>query len=117
MKNLFNITKVTFATAITLLLLSFSTASFALSMDQAKAQGLIGETSSGYLASTKANPSAAVKAVISSINKQRKIAFSGKAAKAGVSVTVMAKRVAQRLFEKAAKGAFLRNASGQWYKK
>ena len=104
-----------FATA--LLLLSVSSTSFALSMAEAKSQGLIGETSTGYLASVKSSPSSAVSALIKTINQQRKAAFAGKAAKAGVSIEVMSKRVAQRLFEKAAKGTFLKNASGKWYRK
>jgi uncharacterized protein YdbL (DUF1318 family) len=101
----------------TLLLLLVSTQSFALTMDQAKTQGLIGETNSGYLASVKANPSAAVAAVIRSINQKRKAAFTSKAAKAGVSVSVMAKRVAQRLYQKAAPGNYLQTSAGKWYKK
>lgn len=104
-----------FATLV--LLLSFSASSFALSMDQAKSQGLIGENSSGYLASVKAKPSAAVTAVINSINAKRKAAYLKTAASAGVSISVVEKRVAQRLSSKAAKGAFLRNASGVWYRK
>ncbi|NQZ32303.1 MAG: YdbL family protein [Oceanospirillaceae bacterium] len=103
--------------AALLLLISFSTFSAALSMDQAKAQGLIGETSSGYLGSVKSGPSAAVANLIKSINVQRKAAFATKATKAGVSVSVMAKRVAQRLFQKAAKGAYLQSPAGKWYKK
>ncbi len=104
-----------FATMV--LLLSFSANSFALSMDQAKSQGLIGENSSGYLASVKSKPSAAVTAIINSINAKRKAAYVKTAASANVSVNVVEKRVAQRLINKAAKGAFLRNAAGTWYKK
>ena len=103
--------------AALVLLLSFSANSFALSMDQAKSQGLIGENSSGYLASVKANPSAAVTAVINSINAKRKAAYVKTAASANVSIDVVEKRVAQRLSSKAAKGAYLRNAAGVWYKK
>ena len=86
-------------------------------MDQAKAQGLIGETSQGYLASVKSAPSAAIKALVKSINQQRKAAFTSKATKAGVSTDVMSKRVAQRLFKKAAKGTYLKSSAGKWYKK
>ncbi|EPJ44960.1 MAG: hypothetical protein OFPII_31040 [Osedax symbiont Rs1] len=100
-----------------LILLSFSSVSFAISMEQAKSQGLIGETSHGYLAPVKANPSATITTLIKSINQQRRSAFAAKASKAGVSVNVMSKRVAQRLFEKAAKGSYLKNSAGQWYKK
>ena len=104
----------TFFTA-TLLLLLVSTPSFALTMDQAKNQGLIGETNTGYLASVKSNP--IVEALVSSINQKRKAAFISKAAKAGVSVDVIAKRVAQRLYQKAAVGNYLQSTAGKWYKK
>jgi uncharacterized protein YdbL (DUF1318 family) len=103
--------------ATLLLLISFSSPSFALSMDEAKSKGLIGETSLGYLSSVKASPSSAVAALVTSINQQRKMAFTSKAVKAGVSVDVISKRVAQRLFAKAAKGNYLRNPAGKWYRK
>jgi len=103
--------------AASVLLISFSSFSAALTMDQAKAQGLIGETSNGYLDSVAASPNATVSSLINSINNQRKAAFKTKAAKAGVSLDVMSKRVAQRLFQKAAKGAYLKNPAGKWYKK
>lgn len=103
--------------AALVLLLSFSANSFALTMDQAKAQGLIGETSTGYLASVKANPSAEVKSVVATINQKRRAAYVSAAAKASVTLDVIEKRVAQRLFNKAASGAFLRNSAGAWYKK
>lgn len=109
--------KLTTIFASLILLLSFSATSYALSMDQAKAQGLIGENSSGYLASVKPNPSAAVVGVINSINAKRKAAYVKTAASAGVSVDVVEKRVAQRLVNKAAKGAYLKNAAGVWYRK
>lgn len=105
------------ASLCTALLLSLSTMSWALSKDEAKAQGLIGETSQGYLASVTGNPSAEVRALIDKINIQRKTVYQQKAAKAGVSIQVMQQRVAQRLIERAAKGSYLRNAAGTWYRK
>jgi len=103
--------------SIALLLVSFSTASYAINKDQAKAQGLIGETSQGYLASVKGSPSAEISALINSINQARKAAYAKSAANAGVGVDVVAKRVAQRQVERAASGAFIRNAAGNWYQK
>lgn len=103
--------------ASALLLLSLSNTSFALSLDQAKAQGLVGENSQGYLASVSTNTNSEVRALINSINSQRKAAYIQKAAKAGVSVEIIAKRVSQRLYKKAPSGSYLMNNSGKWYRK
>jgi len=100
-----------------LLLMSLSNTSFALSLDQAKSQGLIGENSLGYLASVSTKPSSEVQTLINSINSKRKAAYIKKAAKAGVSSEVIAKRVSQRLFNKASAGSYLMNSSGKWYRK
>ena len=95
----------------------FSHFSYAVSIDEAKAQGAIGETATGYLASVKSPTSTAIKSLLQSINAKRKAAYVQKGAKAGVSTDAIAKRVAQRLFQKASKGSYLKNASGKWYKK
>ncbi|MGB1237422.1 MAG: YdbL family protein [Pseudomonadales bacterium] len=100
-----------------LIALCFSATSWALSLGDAKAQGLVGETSQGYIASVTNAPNSAVKALVSTINQKRKAAYQSRAAKAGVSLDVMAKRVAQRLQQKAAKGSYFRNASGKWVRK
>lgn len=102
-------------TAVTLLLVCLP--SFALSLDQAKAKGLVGEASNGYLASVATSPDNTVKNLVTEINHKRKNAYKDKARKAGVALKVMETRIAERLQQRAAPGHYIQTANGQWKKK
>lgn len=97
------------------LLLSFNV--FALDLKTAKANGIVGETQSGYLAAVQANPSTETLALVKQINQKRKVAYTKSATKAGVALNVMETRISQRLYERAAAGAFLKDSQGNWYRK
>jgi hypothetical protein len=90
---------------------------WAISLDQAKSQGLVGETPSGYLASVNPSPKSEVTQLISDINQKRKAAYKESASKAGVELKVIEARIGQKLYERADKGEYLQSTSGQWYKK
>lgn len=102
-------------TAVTLLLVCLP--SFALSLDQAKAQGLVGEASTGYLATIATAPNAKVQSLVTEINRKRKAAYKDKARKAGVALKVMETRIAERLQQRAAPGHYIQATNGQWEKK
>ena len=87
---------------------------WAIDLDSAKQQGLVGETPTGYLAAVANAPSADVKQLISSINQQRKAAYTESAEKAGVSADVVAKRTAQRLYQRAQSGEYYQQPDGRW---
>ncbi|MCW8884617.1 MAG: YdbL family protein [Motiliproteus sp.] len=97
--------------------LGLPSTALALSVADAKASGLVGEQSNGYLAAVSDSPSAAVKALVSSTNQKRRSAYQSGAKKAGVSLQVMEQRVGQRLLQKATTGQFFRNPKGGWQKK
>ncbi len=88
----------------------------ALSLDDAKAQGLVGEQPDGYLGSVSNRPAAAVQQLLNSINEKRRSAYQERAANAGVSLQVMEQRVGQRLIERTSPGEYVLTPNG-WQKK
>jgi len=105
----------TLATALFALLLSLP--AYAISLDDAKAQGLVGERSSGYLGIVTQSPSADVKKLVSQINNKRKALYQKKAGNAGVSLDVMELRTGQRLQEMTPSGQYIQDANGRWVRK
>lgn len=106
-----------FLTLLTLCFAIFATPSWAISKDDAKAQGLIGEQSNGYLGIVTASPSPDLKALVKSINAKRQEAYSSSAQKAGVERAVFESRMGQRLLENTPQGQFIRLPNGKWTRK
>jgi uncharacterized protein YdbL (DUF1318 family) len=104
-------------TLLTLCLAMIITPAWAISKDDAKAMGLIGEQSNGYLGIVTASPSADLKALVSSINSKRKAAYSDSARSAGVERKVFEARMGQRLLEKTPAGQYIRLPNGKWTRK
>ena len=100
-----------------LLCLLLSPSAWALSLDEAKAGGLVGETPSGYLASVSPSANPETAKLVATINQKRKAAYAQAAQKAGVQIEVIEARVGQKLFEKADKGNYLQHTDGHWYQK
>lgn len=102
---------------LAILIITASTACFALDLKSAKNQGLVGETQSGYLASPKAKSSADVKELISDINAKRQQHYAKIAAKVGKSLAVVEKLAGKKAIEKTSKGRFVQSPNGSWLKK
>jgi len=100
-----------------LLALTLSLPAFALSLDEAKSDGLVGERATGYLGIVTPNPDADLKTLVNRINEKRRALYQQRASKAGVSVDVMELRTGQRLQEMAAPGEYIQDANGQWRRK
>ncbi|MBY4676343.1 YdbL family protein [Marinobacterium arenosum] len=100
-----------------LALLLVSLPGWALSLDDAKARGLVGEQSDGYLGIVDSRPNSEVRALVEEINRKRRAAYSDKAANAGVDLGVMELRIGQRLQQRAPSGQFIRGSDGRWIKK
>lgn len=87
---------------------------FALELGDAKSRGLVGETSSGYLAAVK--PSGDVNSLVESINSQRKAHYKKIAEKNGISLQAVEVRAGQKAIGKTPAGEFV-NSGGGWQKK
>jgi hypothetical protein len=103
--------------AATLLALLLSLPAHALSLDDAKSQGLVGERSTGYLGIVTGSPSAEVKQMVNDINAKRRSLYQQKAQKAGVSAEIMELRTGERLQQMAPAGEYIQDANGRWVRK
>ena len=95
---------------------SLANTAWALSLDEAKSQGLVGELSNGYLGLVK-NGNAAVKNLVDDINRKRRAAYAAKAKKAGVELKIIEIRIGERLQQRANKGEYVQRTNGQWQQK
>jgi uncharacterized protein YdbL (DUF1318 family) len=96
--------------------LAFTTA-FALDLDEAKEQGLVGEARTGYLAAVQQPASAEVKALIADVNAKRKEQFERTAKKTNTTLLQVANRFWELAVERTAPGHYYQDANGNWQKK
>jgi uncharacterized protein YdbL (DUF1318 family) len=87
---------------------------FAIDLGGAKTQGLVGETSSGYIAAVKA--SGEVNALVNDINGQRKAYYQKIAKKNSISLQAVEVRAGQKAIGKTPSGQYINSGSG-WQKK
>lgn len=92
----------------------FSFSSWAISLDDAKNQGLVGEDSSGYLGLVV--QSAEAKAVVDEINAKRKAQYLKLAKKNNLSLAQVEALAAAKTIEKTQAGHFV-EVNGKWVKK
>lgn len=104
-------------TVFTLALSLVATSAWALSKDEAKAQGLIGERANGYLGIVVSNPPSDLKHLVNNINKKRAAAYKKSAASAGVELDVFELRMGQRLQQRTPQGEYIQLKNGNWKKK
>lgn len=91
----------------------FSLTGWALDLDTAKMQGLVGEQANGYLGLVANHAEA--EALIKEINVQRKIKYQEIAVKRGSDLSVVEKFAGSKLIEKAqADKQFYQNENGKW---
>ena len=102
-------------TLLTLLLSFVFTPVWAIGLDDAKQQGLVGEQLNGYLGVIKSSSGA--KQLVDSINQKRRAAYASKAKKAGVGIEIIETRIGQRLIQRAKPGQYIQDSGGRWTKK
>lgn len=79
---------------------------------QAKAAGLVGEQLDGYLGVVRPDTSSNIRALVSSINRQRRSEYERIAAKHGVSTEQVAQIAAQKLIQQTPAGQYVQTPSG-----
>lgn len=98
---------------LTLLLLAGGTTAVAGTLQDLRASGALGESSSGYVVAR--DPSANADA--DGINKKRKAVYAKKAAAQGVSIEQVGKVYAEEISKKVPAGSWIQNKQGQWLQK
>jgi uncharacterized protein YdbL (DUF1318 family) len=97
------------------LILLIPQALFALSLDEAKSKGMVGETPSGYLAAITSTPE--VSALLKDINGKRKAMYQDIAKKNGTQLNAVEQLAGKKAIEKTPAGQFVQDGSGKWVKK
>ncbi|MGL6123799.1 MAG: YdbL family protein [Shewanella sp.] len=96
--------------------LSFlSLSAFAMSLQEAKSQGYLGEQPNGYLGLVQAHPEA--KAVMDDVNNKRRAHYETIAKKNKLSPTDIATLAGNKAIAASDKGHYVQDAKGQWLKK
>lgn len=95
--------------------LLFSSMTFALTVEQAKQQGRVGETLSGYLAPVKKD--AETLALVEQINIARSERYQEVAQRNHISIEDVARLAGQKLVNRAASGEYVRGINGQWMRR
>jgi uncharacterized protein YdbL (DUF1318 family) len=95
--------------------LLFSSMAFALTVEQAKQQGRVGETLSGYLAPVKKD--AETLALVEQINIARSERYQEVAQRNHISIEDVARLAGQKLVNRAASGEYVRGINGQWMRR
>ncbi len=90
---------------------------WAIDIGDAKAQGLVGEANTGYIAAVQAPASAEVRTLIADVNAKRKARFESTAQKTGTSVAQVAYRFYELAIQKTTAGNYYQDAGGRWRKK
>ena len=103
--------------ALLLTLLALPMSAMALTLDEAKTSGLVGEQSDGYLGSVAANATADVKAVLADINAKRKAKYEQIANENNTELATVEALAGKKLIEKTTPGNYVKVDGGPWMKK
>lgn len=98
-----------------LLLLALLPAAQALTLDQGRQQGRVGETFSGYLAAVTADKE--TEALVARINAGRKKQYQQVADQNHLTCDEVARIAGEKLVQRAATGEYVRGINGQWLRK
>ncbi|QTH71317.1 YdbL family protein [Pseudoalteromonas xiamenensis] len=110
-----NLLRVIKTSAMTMIALAFSASVFAMSLQDAKDQGLVGELRNGYLG--VAVSSQEVESLVKDINQKRKIAYADIAERNNLTLDQVAARAGIKNLERTQVGLLVENAQGQLVKK
>jgi uncharacterized protein YdbL (DUF1318 family) len=100
-----------------ILSVSLSSLALAITLDEAKAQGLVGEKVDGYISAVGNSPSTDVQALITSTNDGRRKVYVDLAQRNGITVEAVGVLSAEKLRASAASGEYVQLESGQWQRK
>ncbi len=107
--------RLTIAACVAILWTAVASPSFALSLDEAKANGLVGEKPNGYLGAV--NPSnAEAQALIKDVNQKRRQAYEDIAKRNGTNVQAVQTLAGEKAMQNTKPGHFVEGPGG-WIKK
>lgn len=89
---------------------------FAMDLQSAKSQGLVGEQLNGYLGVVSASAGSDVNALVADINDKRKQKYQSIAKENGTSLDTVELLAGKKAIEKTSNGNYIQSATG-WKKK
>ncbi len=92
-------------------------AAHALSLQEAKSKGLIGERTDGYLGYVVIPPSAEVKALVKDVNNKRRAKFKTTAKNNSIAVEKVGARFYHRAVDATKSNHYYQDVGGNWVKK
>jgi len=95
----------------------FAGPAFALSLNEAKAQGLVGERVDGFVGIVVADPPAEVRQLVEQVNRQRREKYDEVAQQRGVPLDAVAKITGEKQLERTPAGQYFAGADGRWRQK
>lgn len=109
------IRRVTIFTGLLAVWLSAASPLCALTLDEAKAKGLVGEKASGYLGAVN-SPSGEVQALLTDVNQKRRQAYEEIARRNGTSLSAVEILAGEKAVENTKAGHYVEGPGG-WKKK
>ena len=86
-------------------------------LEDAKAQGLVGERIDGYLGIVDSGAPGSVRSLVDRINAEREARYAEIAQKQDAPVAAVAQIAGKKLIERAPRGEYVMGANGQWQRK
>jgi uncharacterized protein YdbL (DUF1318 family) len=109
--------KQTYLRLFATLVLAFPLAAFALELDEAKANGLVGEDATGYLAAVADKPSADVAALVNDVNAKRRAEYQRIAQQNSLTLQQVEQIAAKKAIDKTPAGQYVRLPGEGWRRK
>ncbi|MEC6830603.1 YdbL family protein [Photobacterium toruni] len=97
-----------------LLLCLFSPSALAITLQQAKQQGLVGEANNGLIAAIKPNNNTTINQLIISVNNHRQKTYQAISQSHSVSLNTIKLRAYHKAIEKTQSGHFYQDSRGSW---
>lgn len=115
--HIFRTYKSLLAFAIVILGLGVADNAYAITLDEARGQGLVGEKADGLVAPISSNASSEIAALVASINSARLNSYRQLAAKDSAPLEAVQAIAGEKLMGKAREnGWYVMDASGRWSK-
>ena len=89
----------------------------ALTLQQAKQQGLIGEANNGYVASVQSQPTAKVKQLVDDTNQKRKLGYQQISQQNNISIEEVTALGRTKAKQKTLPGYYFQTKAGEWIQK
>jgi len=96
--------------------LALALPAIAITLDEAKSQGLVGEANSGYIAVVGQN-SPELERLVVGVNSKRKAEYARIAKRNNIDIAQVAARAAEKLEARVAPGEYYQDNLGRWVRK